>query len=221
MNYTEYKYLWMPRAGSAMKIPRSQIAWTEKHGFGAQKKKNGTGTMIFANAGKCIFKDRHNTDHKLWKPKAEHFNYFTELAERLGGGWCVFAAELLHSKVPGIRDQLYIFDMLVINGEYQYGSRFDERMKKMMDLFINDALSGGPRQFVDLGDRYRVDNFVTVAKTFPPGSNFLEMFDHLAPEDEGLVFKQMHAKLLPCIKENSNEKWQLKCRIGRSTLYAF
>jgi hypothetical protein len=45
--------------------------------------------------------------------------------------------------------------------------------------------------------------------------NFLEIFEKLPPEDEGLVLKQPTALLEICGKQNNNQDWQVKCR--RST----
>jgi hypothetical protein len=202
MNYAEYQYLWPPRP--EQKIARPQLSYYENKGWWAQKKKNGTCTLVFARGAQVIFKTRHNDDHKLWSPKREHISFFAGPK-----AWNVYVAELLHSKVAGgPKDQLYIFDVLVSNGDYLVGSTFADRQ-----VLLHDRFEGK-----DEGDQVRVSPYVTIAKCFDEG--FAQMFDNLAPEDEGLVIKNPLAPLKPCYKPDSNAGWQVKCRIPHKN-YSF
>jgi hypothetical protein len=155
-----------------------------------------------------IFKTRHpeieNGDHRMWQPKADHIKFFAG-----SKNWNVFTAELLHSKVTGgPKDELYIFDQLVYDGEYLIGSTFAERQQ-----LLNEEFSGD-----DEGDQIRIDKRVTLAKCINTG--FEERFAHLKPEDEGLVLKDPRATLARCSKMNSNAGWQAKCRIPHKN-YSF
>lgn len=202
MNYAEYQYLWPPRP--EQKIARPQLSYYENQGWWAQKKKNGTCTLVFAKGAQVIFKTRHNDDHKLWTPKREHISFFAG-----SKGWNVYVAELLHSKVAGgPKDQLYIFDTLVSNGDYLTGSTFADRQ-----VLLHDRFNGQ-----DEGDQVRVSSYVAIAKCFDEG--FSEMFENLAPEDEGLVLKNPLATLKPCYKPDSNASWQVKCRVPHKN-YSF
>jgi hypothetical protein len=201
MNYSEFTYLWPPRPEKAM--PESAITFLEgTKKFGAQIKKNGTCTVIFARSKEVIFKTRHldinEGNHRSWVPKPEHKKFF----ETKGKEWNVYVAELVHSKTPHIKDQLYIFDIIVHEGVQLVGKTFEERQAILHGLW-----KGG----VDEGDQIRVHKYVSVAKVFTSG--FRELWKKLKPEDEGLVFKQMNAKLDPCLKQTSNNAWQVKVRI--------
>lgn len=200
--YTEYRYLFPPRPET--KIARPMLGFYERRGYAAQKKKNGTCTMIFARGDDVIFKTRHNDDHKLWVPKIDHINFF-----RGSKHWNVYVAELLHSKVAGgPKDQLYIFDQLIRDGVSLVGKSFDNRYSVMRAAF------GGTEE----DDQYRIANRITLAKCFH--TNFEALFNNLKKEDEGLVLKDPQAPLKPCFKPDSNKSWQAKCRIASSN-YSF
>jgi hypothetical protein len=202
--YTEYQYLWPPRP--EQKIPPSALAFYENRGFWAQRKKNGTYTVVFARGNEVIFKTRHNDDHKLWTPEKDHFEFFSG-----SSGWSVYCAELLHSKVTGgPKHELYIHDILVRNGNYLVGTTFAERQGLLHDLF------DGPLE-ADRG-QVRVAKRITLAQSIDEG--FAEVFNHLNPEDEGLVLKDPNAKLKPCFKSDSNGSWMVKCRVAH-TNYSF
>jgi hypothetical protein len=200
--YTDYQYLFPPRPET--KVAKPMLGFYQNKGFVAQKKKNGTCTVVFARGNEVIFKTRHNDDHKLWRPQADHIDFF-----RGSEGWNVFVGELLHSKVSGgPRDELYIFDQLVGNGKVLYGTSFSDRIKSMKEKF------GG----VSEDDQYRIADRITLAKSFKSG--FVKLFDNLKKEDEGLVLKDPNALLLPCLKPDANRGWQVKCRIAAAN-YSF
>ena len=194
MRYDEYTYLWLPRP--EQKIAKPLLGFYEERGYWAQTKKNGTATMIFARGKEVIFKTRHNDDHKAWTPKADHVKFFAGRDK-----WNVYCAELLHSKTPHIKDTLFIFDQLVSDGEHLTGKTFAERQGLLSDLEILE----------DCDDQYRLDDRIYLAKCF--NENFAQRYDHLKPEDEGLVLKDPDAKLRLAFKEGSNSEWQAKCRI--------
>ena len=202
MDYTAYQYLWPPRPET--KIMKPMLGFYQKRGFVAQKKKNGTCTVIFAKGDQVIFKTRHNDDHKMWVPQKDHIEFFSG-----SEGFNVYVAELLHSKVTGgPKDELFIFDQLVDNGVSLVGTRFGDRMVNMQKRFGGESES----------DQYRIDDRITLAKCFSGG--FTALFDSLGKEDEGLVLKDPNAILKACLKPDSNKGWQVKCRIA-ATNYSF
>ena len=203
MDYNEYQYLWPPRPVD--KIAKPMLGFYQKRGFLAQKKKNGTCTVVFAKGDKVIFKTRHCDDHKLWTPQKDHIEFFQG-----SEGWNVYTGELLHSKVSGgPKNELYLFDQLVSNGEYLVGTSFQSRVERMMEEFDTS---------VDEGDQYRIAPRITLAKCFSNG--FTKIFDTLGKEDEGLVLKDPKALLKLCNKQDSNKTWQVKCRIANAN-YSF
>ena len=206
MDYNEYQYLWPPRPVN--KIAKENLGFYQKRGFVAQKKKNGTCTVIFARGNEVIFKTRHadidDGNHRMWTPQEDHIKFFSG-----SEGWNVYVAELLHSKVSGgPKNELFIFDQLVADGKSLAGTTFGSRMIAMMKKF-----GGEPES-----DQYRIGDRITLAKCF--GGGFTALFDNLGKEDEGLVLKDPKAILLPCHKADSNKGWQVKCRIPHSN-YSF
>jgi len=202
MDYTDYTYLWPPRPET--KITKALLGFYQQREWYAQKKKNGTCTVIFAKGNKVIFKTRHNDDHKLWTPKDDHIKFFQGREQ-----WNVYVAELLHSKVTGgPRDELYIFDQLVSDGQFLRGTTFNERYQALKARF------GGESE----DDQFRIAKRITLAKCFKSG--FVKMFDNLKKEDEGLVLKDPNAQLQTCMKQTDNAGWQVKCRIAQAN-YSF
>ena len=202
MDYLDYQYLWPPRP--EQKIMKPMLGFYQKRGFLAQKKKNGTCTVIFAKGDEVIFKTRHNDDHKLWTPQQDHIEFFQG-----SEGYNVYVAELLHSKVTGgPKNELFIFDQLVKDGVSLVGTRFADRMTSMMQQFGGEAES----------DQYRIDDRITLAKCFSSG--FTKLFENLGKEDEGLVLKDPNALLKACLKPDANKAWQVKCRIAAAN-YSF
>lgn len=204
MNYDQYAYLYPPRPET--KIPREMLKFYEKRGYWAQVKKNGTCTVVFAKGDEVIFKTRHNDDHKQWSPLPEHVKFFQGSSD-----WNVFVAELVHSKTPHVKNQLYIFDQIVDGGVQLVGTSFEERQ-----LLLQSRWTG-----TDEGDQTRITQYVSVANNFVPGKvGFVKLFDELKPEDEGLVLKNPKGILKPCFNETSNGGWQVKCRLPHKN-YSF
>lgn len=195
MKYSEYEYLWPPRP--ERKVPPTTFNFYQQRGYWAQVKKNGTCTVIFARGKEVIFKTRHNDDHKAWTPKPEHIAFFQSDSTE----WNVYVAELLHSKTPHIKDQLYIFDMIVENGVQLSGVTFMERQKRLYARFPNGKYET---------DQYRIHPNVSLAVNFK--ADYQHLWKSLKTEDEGLVLKDPNAKLVACLKQTSNAGWQVKSR---------
>lgn len=199
MKYDEFQYLFPPRPEN--KIAKPMLGFYENKGWWSQKKKNGTCTMIFARGNEIIFKTRHpeiaDGAHRMWTPEGDHNAFFAGSKD-----WNVYVAELLHSKVKGgPKNELYIFDQVVRNGEQLVGSTFGERQSMLHSKFTG----------TDEGDQVRIAPRITLAKCFDEG--FADVFENLKDEDEGLVLKNPEAVLKPCFKLDSNSTWQVKCRI--------
>ena len=196
MKYTDYQYLWPPRP--ERKVPPTTFGFYQSRGYWAQVKKNGTCTVIFARGKEVIFKTRHDDDHKAWTPKPEHIKFFQSDSTE----WTVYVAELIHSKTPHIKDQLYIFDMIVEDGEQLTGVTFAERQ-----LMLYAKFPGGVYEV----DQYRVHPNISLAINFK--SDYQHLWKSLKSEDEGLVLKDPNAKLVACLKQTSNAGWQVKSRV--------
>lgn len=200
MSFNEYKYLWPPRPEKA--IPATFLPHYEKRGWVAQYKKNGTCSLVYVKPDKSIIvKTRHNTDHAAWTPSEEFEKQFQFLQ---GQGWYVFVGEVLHSKTPHIKDTIYVFDILVSDGLYLVGSTFQARIDLLNSILPHNALDITKSHYVVLPKLW-------LARTIK--SNFVEVFNNINEvENEGLVLKDPEATLNLCLREDSNNAWQLKCR---------
>ena len=131
MRYEGYTYLWPPRPKKA--VPENMLHFYESRGWVGQMKKNGTCTVVFVSPeGEITYKTRHNDDHKMWSPTERSQKVFENLP---GDGWYVFVCEVLHNKTALIKDTVYIFDILVADGDLLIGKNFIERMDLLKGIF--------------------------------------------------------------------------------------
>lgn len=206
--YTEFRYLYPPRPEN--KVAPMTMNMMPKLGYVAQKKRNGTCTIIFARGSEVIFKTRHpeyeNGNHRAWQPNDRHMEFFGSLSNK----WNVFVGELLHSKGEGVRDEIFLFDQLVHEGTYLVGSTFIERQALMVARWPDGE---------DEGDQFRIHEHVALAKLIT--KDFKKEFENLNTLDEGLVFKLAQGKLRPCVSANANSAWQSKCRHPKAKTYSF
>ena len=203
MKYDAYRYLWPPRPET--KIPPALIGFYEKRGWWGQVKKNGTCTVIFAHGDEVVFKTRHDDDHKAWVPQPEHAAFFKGREQ-----WNVYVAELLHSKTANVKNHLYLFDILVSDGEDLSGTSFADRQAILLSRYPGNGRAG-------LGAT-RVTKQVSRATCYT--RDFERVWSELAAEDEGIVFKDPASKLAPCVTQTANAMWQVKCRRPHSN-YSF
>lgn len=223
MKFTKYTYLWPPRPET--KVGATQLGFYSKKKWVAQYKKNGTCTVLYVTPEKdIIVKTRHDSDHKAWKPTAGSTDAFKKMP---GDGWYVFVCEVLHSKTKHVKDTVYIFDILVNNGESLEGTTFINRQEMLKDLFkIDDDLPEGvtrihakshyvitPRVWLA---RLVTGKFKTTMAAIQKASDAVEGNS----EDEGLVLKNPDGKLTNLQKQKGNSGWQVKCRVATEN-YSF
>jgi hypothetical protein len=187
-------FLYPPRPERAV-IP-GHLPVFEGMGFSAEYKKNGTCTTIETDDGLKSW-TRHNEPHKAW-----NINEFPAKDMLLKIEDSYFVAELLHSKGVGVKDTLYVFDILKYQGKMLTGMTLMERRAILHTLW--------PIQKVHYS-HFEVHKNLWVARWFECG--FVEIFNGITKiEDEGIVLKDPKATLLPCYKEGTNAGWQVKCR---------
>jgi hypothetical protein len=174
----------------------------EKEGWIAQYKKNGTCAVIGVGPDhQFMWMNRHH-DHLKWTPTERIAGMLWEIFG--SGKWTVLVGELLHSKVKGIRNKLYLFDYIVLEGEYQLGTTFREREKILQDRFE-------PYVEAESESHWLATDDVWLAKTQHFGLE--EIFRSMdKPEDEGLVLKDPDGKLRDCERLKTNGHWQVKVR---------
>lgn len=192
-------YLWPPRPEK--RIMPDVLPMFNLKGWGADVKMNGTCTVLSYDPGTSQLEpwNRHKELHKLWQPDLS--SPCLRRLRELKGGLYVLVGELLHSKVKGIRDTLYLFDVLVADGRDLVGQTLTERRTLLHSLWSETP--GHAYNLVD--ERLWTANLLT--------SNFRALFDSLsAPQDEGIVLKNPTAPLEPCFHQANNQGWQVKCR---------
>lgn len=204
MRFDQFQYLWPPRPDDA--VAPQMIPMLEMMGKVGQVKKNGTCSVIAIGPrradGTREFRamNRHAEDHKAWSPVTEKTQAIRDLP---GDGWYVFVAELLHSKVPGIRDINYVFDMLVEDGEYLVGKTFVEREARLQALF--------PKAVGETFSHRVIDEYLWIAKLIR--EDLFDLFHDLtAPEDEGIVLKDPDIPLKLCTRQTMNNPGMVKIR---------
>ena len=107
-------FMYPPRPEKAI-LP-SMISFYEKKKFIGQIKKNGTCSVANVDiAGNVEFRTRHNELHRAWTPTDEAKDWFGRYPDSY------FVFELLHSKGAGVRDTIYLFDVLKMEGTDQVG----------------------------------------------------------------------------------------------------
>lgn len=213
MKYDRFTYLWPPRAERA--IPTAMLPGYEQGGYFAQIKKNGTcNIMAISPDREIVAMNRHKEAHRAWRPDGSTQKAF----QSLQGGWYVFVAELLHSKVPGIRHINYINDILVADSESLVGVAYAARQERLRQIF---PIRTNPERKAPFGIGYSViDEHTWLADNYTPGDNYFELFKSLTDAaDEGLVLKKPDAGLVICARPGSNTAWQVKVRRPTKVLH--
>lgn len=201
MRYEAYEYLWPPRPEKA--VPKAMLKFYEGRGWWATAKKNGTCNVLGVRPDRTLHcMNRHNQTHKLWSPTPASSAAFKRLP---GRGWYVFVAELLHSKVEGLRDINYIHDILVVDGTYLIETSYAERQGMLAKLFLTGRERETDTHYVINENTWLVKNH---------RADFISLFDGLGDEaeDEGIVVKNPKARLSFCSRQSANSEWQVKCR---------
>lgn len=200
MDFKEWRYLYPPRPTSA--VTCDLIPMYEHDGWVGQYKKNGTCAVIGVGPGHCFrWMNRHDDELK-WTPTERIAGMLWEIFG--SSEWTVLVGELLHSKVKEIRNKVYLFDYIVLEGEYQLGTTFREREKILQERFE-------PYVEAERESHWLATEDVWLAKTHRIGLE--QIFRSMdKPEDEGLVLKDPEGKLRDCEREKTNDHWQVKVR---------
>ncbi len=180
-------FLYPPRPERA--IERSLISWYEKRGYVAQVKKNGTCSVSYTDPdGRVHFWKRKGEPHLAWEPTEEARDFLGRFPDTH------FVFELLHSKGGGVRDTLYLFDVMTYLGKSLVGTTFADRM-----VLLGKVVPISSERII----------FADVYVDCLTG-----LYDSLTEElDEGIVLKKLSATLEPCLREGDNDGWQVKCRV--------
>lgn len=209
MRYEAYAYRYPARPEVA--APPDLIPFYASRGYHGQVKKNGTCTVIFSRGDEVRFRTRHgDEEHRAWSPMPEHVRAFAGREQ-----WNVYVAELLHSKVRGgVRNHLYLFDILVSDGEELTGWSHAARQCLLEGRFPKAGNGIGHLGMVPVGPH------LSRAWNYMPGTDYKRLWDAMGAEDEGLVLKDPRTLLYPCVSAGANAFGQVKFRRA-SKKYSF
>jgi hypothetical protein len=206
MIYDSYRYLWPARPERAL----APEHLSELKGYWAQAKLNGTNTTLYIPPdGKVFARGRHGDEAlKTWSP-GEQLQAFVEQLPR--GDWYVIQAELLHSKGIGVKDTLYLHDILVDFGDYLVGETYRQRYRRLAELcnLVPDYRTYEPWR-VAMPGIWLANNHGDLRAAFERWRD--------DPRIEGIVAKNPEAKLMPCGRPTANARWQVKSRYPKANL---
>lgn len=187
----------VPRPETA--IPPTLLPVFERRGYLAQVKKNGAYSVVsVASDGAVSTQNRYGEAHKAWHMSDDTRQYFAAFARREP----TFCAELLHSKVPGLRDTHYLHDLIAVDGKSLAGSTYAERYATLHAIVGNGT--GGTNGYTIVGPR------IWLARNVH--RDFAGLYKSLdKPEDEGLVLKNPNVRWVPgrsdwCVKSRKQHK---------------
>ena len=204
MKYLDYRYLWPPRPCIAQ-APNLLGAY---QGYWAQAKMNGICLELAISPDReIIARTRHgDVAPSRWSPGAA-CDVFTTLLP--GKGWYVFVGELLHTL--GVKDTVYLFDVLVDDGDHLVGTTHADRQQRLARAVQWPfAVNEGPYPGEDWS---HVEISPGFWLTRNHSCRFRELWDQPpGPRVEGLVLKDPRTPLALCSNERSNSKGMVKFR---------
>lgn len=203
MKYTG-QYIWPPRPGGAVP-PFSKLfqKLEQDPDWFAQAKLNGSNTlMVLTRKGDVSFFNRHHAKSYL-KPLAEQVEFFKALKKFAP---LVLNLESLQNKVPTLRNHLYVFDVLVVEGKWQVGVANETRQKTLREVLQGSVST--PYRFA-----HEVGPQVWLAQNFQ--KNWGDLIEAYQKYNwfEGLMLKRHSGKLEPGFREKNNGGWSLRARI--------
>lgn len=206
MPYTKWSYIWPPRPRTA--VPFDYIVRYRDGRWLAQLKLNGTRSLVAVSPeGDAEFWNRHKERHRAWTPPKWIID---AVRERFTcGKWVVLDAELLHSKHASVKDTLYLFGALVLDGQYLVGESYETCYDGLVEA------CGRPTADVPGygGFVAEVGRGLWMARMIPQdrwGEAWAVAQEN--PIIEGLVLKRHKARLEFGRSENNNGSWMIRCR---------
>jgi ATP-dependent DNA ligase len=209
LKYPVFQYIFPPRPATEMKYQSDLFLKLQNApGWIAEVKANGQRNMIFIDpAGQVFFWNRHNGKHKNYKLIPKWLNdEISGVFKVQPGEWSVIDGELLHNKDSAVKDTLYVWDVLVLNGVHLIGEMLAERKAKLIGLTSGfaDAQSS---EFIR-----RITPHIWVAETIPQDQ--WDSWPELTKRSwiEGFVIKNLSRPLEMGLRSDNNGSWQIRCR---------
>lgn len=179
-------------------VPPPLLSMFERKGWWLQYKMNGTYTQVTVVDGVVTdTRGRNDEPHKAWRLTDESARMW-RLVPR--GKW-VFVAELMHSKVPGIRDTHFVHDVIMADGASLIGTSYRSRWERLTAVFGDHVTDKTESHWV-------IDDNAWLARSYRPGSDYARLFACLRrAEHEGVVLKNPDGLL------TRGAEWCVKCRL--------
>lgn len=119
--------------------------------------------------------------------------------------WTVIDGELVHAKNALVKNTVYFWDVLVLNGEYLVGTTREERHKILFDI-----TGAGDAPSVDF--IRRLSEHIWIADTIPREQ--WSEWPRLTQTSwiEGFVLKSNKGRLKMGLSVHNNSEWQVRCR---------
>lgn len=221
-DFTDWRYLWPPRPTSAV-LPQS-FPYLANQGYEVQFKLNGACAVIGLGPNDRVELWNRHEEPLQWNAPAEVIRTLRQMFPDRDT-WTVLVAELLHSKVKqdngGVRDTLYLHDILVHAGHSLVGMPYAFRHRLIMGAAVwvgeteRHLTPGADFNFAALMLTPRV----WIACNYS-GRMAGDLYRSIDPKGiaEGIVLKDMSAALEPCVQESSNSDWSAKCRYATKNL---
>ena len=169
----------------------------------AQAKLNGQNTLIYCTQEGVRLYNRHAKPRRF-KLSDEQQAFFQDRYDRMKMP-LVFNAEALDRK-KSYRGQLYVYDMLVMQGAWLVGTSYRQRLQMMK--FVLGPLKVGP---FELAWQTRVDSIWMARSAWGNWDKMMAQHRHLEIF-EGLMVKNTQSKLKPGLSPENNQRWCFRCR---------
>lgn len=207
MIYDKYSYIYPPRPETTIKFGSPTFnKYTDNPNWIGQLKLNGQRNVIYIDPeGNQQWWNRHKELHRSYTVQEWFKQEVRDLIKIEPGKWTVLDSELLNNKDKNIKDTIYIYDILVLNGEYLLGSTYQERFTMLQNIVqAKDPIV--ERCMVKVSPHiYLPQNL--------QGQQLKDAWELTKVSwVEGFVFKKLDGRLTVGFKEDNNSDWMIKCR---------
>ena len=213
MPFRKWRYIYPPRPSSAM--PYEDSDGYRGGGWKAQLKLNGTRNLIVFNPdGGVEFYNRHAAHHKAWTAPDWMVEEIRERFCVKKGKWSIIDSELLHSKHTSVKDTLYVFDILVLDGRYLVGTSYEDRFAMLSEVCGRPTteVAGFDGMVLEIGRGLWMATVIDEPKWDAAWALSERIVGNEKPIIEGLVFKRAKAMLDFGHSAANNGLWMVRCR---------
>lgn len=203
--YNDWLYLYPPRPQTKVRFGSDTFRqFQERPEYIAQFKLNGQrNEIVFFPDGHIEMWSRHHEKHRSYNAPGWLIDALKSAFNIEEGKFTILDSELLHNKDRHVKNVVYIFDVLVLNGMYLVGESYESRHSTLVEIANINSED-------DLC--YRATDNVWIAKNLSP-TIWDSMWEHTETSwVEGFVLKNAKAELQFGFKKDNNGGWMIRCR---------